>query len=60
MDSGYKHEEVDKISKSLGKDIKYFMQDNLALSETIYEDPKFIIFHTDSVDFKKRISKNYI
>ena len=54
-----KYEEMDIIAKSLGKDIKYFMQENLDLSEPIYEDKNCITFQTGSVDDEKReLAKN--
>ncbi|MDK2984757.1 MAG: hypothetical protein PWQ96_399 [Clostridia bacterium] len=53
------YEDMYTISKVLGKDISYFMQENLDLFSTDYKDSTFIAFYMGTADeSKKELANN--
>lgn len=54
------YEDMEKLAKSLGKDIKYFMQENLVLTKPLYEDTTSIAFYMGSIDDEKKELANVI
>lgn len=54
------YEDMEKISVSLGKETTYFMQENLNLTKTQYEDSTDIGFYMGAVDEEKKELANQI
>lgn len=54
------YEDMEKISNILGKEITYFMQENLNLTKTKYEDSTAIEFYMGDVDEAKKELANQI
>lgn len=54
------YEDMEKISVSLGKETTYFMQENLNLTKTQYEDSTSIAFYMGAVDEEKKELANQV
>jgi len=57
---GILYEDMELIAKSLGKDISYFMQENLTLKSSGYEEATSIAFYMGAVDEDKKILANEV
>ncbi|SNT11395.1 hypothetical protein SAMN05446037_104124 [Anaerovirgula multivorans] len=54
------YEDMEKIANSLGKEISYFMQENLMLTQPQYEESTSIAFYMGAVDEAKKELANQI
>lgn len=54
------YEDMEKISKCLAKEASFFMQDNLKLTQSQYEESTSIAFYMGSVDESKKELANQI
>lgn len=54
------YEDMEAIAKALGKEISYFMQENLMLKSSGYEESTSIAFYMGAVDEEKKELANLI
>lgn len=54
------YEDMEKISKCLGKEVSFFMEDNMSLTQSKYEESTSIAFYMGAVDESKKELANQI